>query len=318
MARSPRRPPARRCPPRRDRTSGHARSSSNLLRSLRPRQWTKNLFVFAGLIFGEKLRDPDAVGQALAGVRGVLPAVGRGLPHQRRARPRGRPAAPGQVAAADRLGRAVARPRRSRPRPFSSVALAVAAFSINRAFGLVAATYLALLGALLAVAQARRHPRRADARGRLRAARGRRRGRDRRRVQPLAPAADAAARAVPGAQQAPRRAGRAGRRRAGPSPEPGRLQPVPARPDDRRRDGVHAAGLRVLHDQPGDGGEVRHRPPALHGAVSALRHLPVPLSGAPARGRRQPVGDAADRSAAAALRRALGRGGDRDSVRPWR
>jgi 4-hydroxybenzoate polyprenyltransferase len=32
-----------------------------LLRSLRPRQWTKNLLVFAGLIFGRRLLDGDAV-----------------------------------------------------------------------------------------------------------------------------------------------------------------------------------------------------------------------------------------------------------------
>lgn len=35
-----------------------------LLRSLRPEQWTKNLFVFAGLLFGKKLLDPQAVGLA--------------------------------------------------------------------------------------------------------------------------------------------------------------------------------------------------------------------------------------------------------------
>ena len=38
----------------------------DLLRSLRPAQWTKNLVVFAGLIFGKKLRDPVAIGEALA------------------------------------------------------------------------------------------------------------------------------------------------------------------------------------------------------------------------------------------------------------
>lgn len=35
-----------------------------LVAVLRPRQWTKNLFVFAGLIFGERLLDPAAVASA--------------------------------------------------------------------------------------------------------------------------------------------------------------------------------------------------------------------------------------------------------------
>src|ERR1700730_277986 len=36
-----------------------------LLRSLRPSQWPKNLFVLAPLVFGSKLGDPAAVGRAL-------------------------------------------------------------------------------------------------------------------------------------------------------------------------------------------------------------------------------------------------------------
>lgn len=40
--------------------------ATHLLRSMRPRQWTKNLFVFAGLIFGDKLTDPRSVAIALA------------------------------------------------------------------------------------------------------------------------------------------------------------------------------------------------------------------------------------------------------------
>lgn len=39
---------------------------SALVVSLRPRQWVKNLFVFAGLVFGEKLLDPAAVALAAA------------------------------------------------------------------------------------------------------------------------------------------------------------------------------------------------------------------------------------------------------------
>lgn len=38
----------------------------NLLISLRPGQWTKNLLVFAGLLFGERLLEPPAVARAVA------------------------------------------------------------------------------------------------------------------------------------------------------------------------------------------------------------------------------------------------------------
>ena len=37
-----------------------------LLRSTRPEQWTKNLIVFAGLLFGGRLLDAGALGSALA------------------------------------------------------------------------------------------------------------------------------------------------------------------------------------------------------------------------------------------------------------
>ena len=39
--------------------------ASNLLLSLRPGQWTKNLLVFAGLIFGQRLTDPEAAAVAV-------------------------------------------------------------------------------------------------------------------------------------------------------------------------------------------------------------------------------------------------------------
>ena len=64
-----------------------------------------------------------------------------------------------------------------------------------------------------------------------------------------------------------------------------------------------------LHRQPGDRAEVPHRLARADAAVPALRHLPLPLSGAPEGGRRQPVRHAAERSAAARLRGALGDGG---------
>ena len=60
--------------------------------------------------------------------------------------------------------------------------------------------------------------------------------------------------------------------------------------------------------------EVRHRLARPDDSVSAVRDLPLPLSGAPARGRRQPRRPAADRPAAAGLRRALGRRGRADHL----
>jgi 4-hydroxybenzoate polyprenyltransferase len=38
-----------------------------LLRAMRPKQWTKNVLLFAGLFFSRRLLDPDAVKRALAG-----------------------------------------------------------------------------------------------------------------------------------------------------------------------------------------------------------------------------------------------------------
>jgi 4-hydroxybenzoate polyprenyltransferase len=41
-------------------------AAADLLVSLRPDQWTKNLFVFAGLVFGERLLEPGAVARSCA------------------------------------------------------------------------------------------------------------------------------------------------------------------------------------------------------------------------------------------------------------
>src|ERR1041384_4929071 len=40
--------------------------AANLLISLRPAQWAKNLLVFAGILFGKRLLEPIAIAQALA------------------------------------------------------------------------------------------------------------------------------------------------------------------------------------------------------------------------------------------------------------
>jgi 4-hydroxybenzoate polyprenyltransferase len=114
-----------------------------LLASLRPKQWTKNFLVFAGLIFAPKLRDPDAVKAALMAfvvfcalssvvylINDVQDREGDRLHPQKRNRPiaSGTLSPQTAMAAAAALG-----------------ALAIAgAFAINTAFGVVGALYLVL------------------------------------------------------------------------------------------------------------------------------------------------------------------------------
>jgi 4-hydroxybenzoate polyprenyltransferase len=115
-----------------------------LLASLRPEQWTKNLVVFAGLLFGHQLAAPDAVLRAaaifvvfcgLSGVVYILNDVADREADQRHPLKRMRPIAAGQlsirtaVAAAGLIG-------------ISCVAGAVA---LSPDVGLTAAAYLTLL-----------------------------------------------------------------------------------------------------------------------------------------------------------------------------
>jgi 4-hydroxybenzoate polyprenyltransferase len=117
----------------------------NVLRSLRPTQWTKNLFVFAGLIFGEKLLDPAAVEQAVLAfavfclLSGTVYLINDVLDREAdRLHPvkSKRPIASGALSPAAALA--------------SAAVLVVAslslAFAVNRPFGFVAIAYLVLLG----------------------------------------------------------------------------------------------------------------------------------------------------------------------------
>ena len=115
----------------------------DLLRSLRPAQWTKNLVVFAGLIFGKKLLDAAAVWDALAafvifcGLSGVVYLVNdladreSDRRHPLKAR---RPIASGALPVKVATGAALA---------IGAVALA-AAYLVGPGFAAVAVAYVVL------------------------------------------------------------------------------------------------------------------------------------------------------------------------------
>jgi 4-hydroxybenzoate polyprenyltransferase len=116
----------------------------NLLRSLRPSQWTKNLLVFAGLLFGRRLPDPTAVWRSIAAfaifcaLSGVVYLINDVADrHADRSHPlkRLRPIASGALPVPLALAAAGA----------IGLAALAAAFTLRPAFGVVAAAYLGLL-----------------------------------------------------------------------------------------------------------------------------------------------------------------------------
>jgi 4-hydroxybenzoate polyprenyltransferase len=116
---------------------------SGLLLSLRPEQWTKNLIVFAALIFGQRLFDPAAVGRSLAaffifcalsGVVYLLNDVSDQGADRLHPLKRHRPIAAGEVSPAVALGVATV----------LAAAALTAAFWLRPAFGWIAAAYLGL------------------------------------------------------------------------------------------------------------------------------------------------------------------------------
>jgi 4-hydroxybenzoate polyprenyltransferase len=115
-----------------------------VVHSLRPSQWTKNVFVFAGLIFGLQLGNPTAVWRACAAfgvfclLSGVVYLVNdirdREADRLHPAKSR-RPIASGALSPGHAAVAAV----------ILSVIAVSAAFALGRSFGLVATTYLLLL-----------------------------------------------------------------------------------------------------------------------------------------------------------------------------
>jgi 4-hydroxybenzoate polyprenyltransferase len=123
---------------------GRRSLAASLLVSLRPSQWTKNLLVFAGLIFGEKLLDPTAVMQAslafavfclLSGVVYLVNDVRDREADRLHPTKSRRPVASGDLAPGAATTAAVL---------LSSTALAVA-FTLNVRFGFVSLAYVGLL-----------------------------------------------------------------------------------------------------------------------------------------------------------------------------
>jgi 4-hydroxybenzoate polyprenyltransferase len=122
-----------------------ARSTPGLLlASLRPEQWTKNLLVLAGVVFGGRLTEPVAVARAgaafgvfcaLSGAVYLFNDIADREADQNHPLKRERPIAAGQLATSTAIA--------------AGVILAVggvgAGFVINTAFGAIAATYMAAL-----------------------------------------------------------------------------------------------------------------------------------------------------------------------------
>jgi len=116
----------------------------SLVLSLRPSQWTKNLFVFAALLFGQRLLDPTAVLQAitafvifcaLSGAVYLLNDVADREADRRHPVKMYRPIASGELPVRVALAAAAV---------LAALALA-AAFWLQPSFGALAASYLLLL-----------------------------------------------------------------------------------------------------------------------------------------------------------------------------
>ncbi len=119
-------------------------SAINLLISLRPGQWTKNLVVFGGLIFGRRLFDPESVGRAtlafvvfcaLSGVVYLLNDMVDRARDRRHPHKASRPIASGALSPTVALTAAL----------LIALGALGAAWSLGGSFFAVAATYLGLL-----------------------------------------------------------------------------------------------------------------------------------------------------------------------------
>jgi 4-hydroxybenzoate polyprenyltransferase len=124
-------------------TSATRPAPVSLLLALRPRQWAKNVFVFAALVFALRLTDPVAVGRVVAGfvifcaLSSAVYLINDVLDREADRRhpvKRHRPIAAGEVAPGTALALAAG----------LGAAALVAAFALSRAFGGVGVAYVAL------------------------------------------------------------------------------------------------------------------------------------------------------------------------------
>lgn len=120
-------------------------TASNLFATLRPRQWTKNLLLFAGLVFGRRLFEPAAllaalqgfaIFCALSGVVYLINDVADRETDRRHPVKRRRPIAAGALSVQVAVGAAVV----------IGAGAVAASFAMSGRFGLVAILYLALQG----------------------------------------------------------------------------------------------------------------------------------------------------------------------------
>ena len=252
--------------------------------SLRPDQWTKNLIVFAGLIFGQRLLEPSLVATSAAafvvfcGLSSSMYLINDVVDRaedRRHPTKSQRPIAAGTISPEAALIGAAC---------LGGTALG-GAFLLGRPFGLVALAFVGLLGLYN---QFLKHVVIFDvftiAAGFV-----------------LRAVAGVVVVAVPISQWL-----LVGRRGRQPSPGPRRIQPQTTRSTDLDRGRCDGGELRLLHGGTGHRREVRHRSPHADDPVSGVRRLSLPVSRPPARGGRKPGRDASPRPAAARMRDALG------------
>jgi 4-hydroxybenzoate polyprenyltransferase len=119
-------------------------TAANLLSSVRPGEWIKNTFVFAGLVFSRQLTDPSAVAASLAAfaifcaLSGVVYLINDVADRERdrqHPRKRERPIASGALSPGTALATAAV---------LAAVGL-VASWLMSPAFGAIATTYVTLL-----------------------------------------------------------------------------------------------------------------------------------------------------------------------------